>query len=308
MNFLVTRKVRWWETAQMTSPFLSCRTLQNLGPDALNFPVDGGLDAFGLVDSLRDLPDVLGSNAEPPGNPAVESVKMGGQFKLRSCRLIGRVQVKPLSYAGEDSPGRIFCQAKNWMSAKKEELPLYAQKLRDLRDKLGFRRQAEFATALGTRQATVSRWLNGTARPLPSVFMRIAGLAQGEDRIYFLKEGGVLIEEDDRGIEIVVGSEKGAPEPLRPELLAFAMEMAEAELKREGRKRQNPQYAQLVAQIYDFCHREGSLDPARVRDLFRTARSVIHILESGPHSDKAGEVEDRQENRSHHGRIATGRK
>jgi len=80
---------------------------------------------------------------------------------------------------------------------KKEELPPYALRLRALRDKLGFDRQIEFAAALGTRQATISRWLNGTARPLPLAFMRMAGLAQGEDRIFFLREGGVLIEDGD---------------------------------------------------------------------------------------------------------------
>jgi transcriptional regulator with XRE-family HTH domain len=232
---------------------------------------------------------MLGTDAEFAGHAAVDSVKIGGQLKLRCRRLIGRMQVEPLRYTREDSLARIFCQGKNYAAVKKEELPLYAQKLRALRDKLGFRRQTEFAAALGTRQATVSRWLNGTARPLPEIFMRIAGLAQGADRSFFMREAGIPL--NDAG-ELDFGAtplrreiSKGAIVPLNqhnkdrkaghtsqpdvvvhwnPELLVFVVETLNGKLKERRLKLPDSKYAQAVVLCYEFCIRLGRRDAETV--------------------------------------------
>lgn len=95
---------------------------------------------------------------------------------------------------------------------------------------------------------------------------------------------------------------------LDQDLLVFAMERADAALKKEGGQLRRPEYAKLVALIYDFCHKAGSRDPDMVEALFETARSAIHIIEPGTRSDEAGQVENSQEDRRHHGHFGTGTK
>lgn len=192
------------------------------------------------------------------------------------------------------------------MAEKKEGLPPYSLRLRALREKLGYKRQADLAEALHTKQQTLSRWLNGDARPIPEAFMRMAALVEGEDRIFFLKEGGVLIEdEDDRAIEITVGSGSGESQRLDPDLLAFAIEMTDEQLQKAGKRRENPYYAELIALVYEYCHQEKTRDRDRVRHLFAAGQAAIHLIESGPRSDRTGKIAHQQEDRSHHGRSGT---
>jgi transcriptional regulator with XRE-family HTH domain len=178
------------------------------------------------------------------------------------------------------------------VGVKKDELPPYAQRLRELRAKLGFRNQTEFAAALGTRQATVSRWLNGTARPLPEVFTRIAALAHGEDRIFFLKEAGIPFNEQGdvdfglkdvgRGVgkDAIIGinqhnrnkkaGQKSRPDTAPtwdPDLLLWIVETINAGL-REKDIPPPPGYGRAVMKIYKICQRDKRRDPAQVLQLF----------------------------------------
>jgi len=74
------------------------------------------------------------------------------------------------------------------------DLPAYALRLRALKAALGLKNQGELAAALGTDQGTVSKWMNGKSRPLPEVFTRMAALAQGADKIFFLDQAGIPAE------------------------------------------------------------------------------------------------------------------
>ncbi len=51
--------------------------------------------------------------------------------------------------------------------------------------------QIEFAKAIGSTQANVSRWEAGGPRPRPDVFMRIAATAPDIDKFFFLDQAGL---------------------------------------------------------------------------------------------------------------------
>jgi transcriptional regulator with XRE-family HTH domain len=65
-----------------------------------------------------------------------------------------------------------------------------ALRIHELRESLGMR-QTVFADALGTRPSTVSKWEVGKNRPSPDVLVRIARLADGAAKLFFLEEAGI---------------------------------------------------------------------------------------------------------------------
>lgn len=77
------------------------------------------------------------------------------------------------------------------MDLKDRGLPTFALRLQGLMKACGYKNQADFAQALDTKQSHVSKWLNGKARPVPEAFTRMARLAEGEDKLYFLEQAGI---------------------------------------------------------------------------------------------------------------------
>lgn len=77
------------------------------------------------------------------------------------------------------------------MRKKVDKLPIFATRLEALKKQLGITNQKDLAVALGTDQGAISRWTSGKTRPLPAAFIRMASLAQGADKLFFLEEAGV---------------------------------------------------------------------------------------------------------------------
>ena len=100
----------------------------------------------------------------------------------------------------------------------------------------------------------------------------------------------------------------GLAEGWKPDLLYFAAEMVDEELERRKLRRENPQYAELVALVYSFCHKTGNRDRDMVRALFATGQSVVHLLEPGQSSDRSGKAAHQQEDRDYYGQSGTHQK
>jgi len=77
--------------------------------------------------------------------------------------------------------------------SKPGQLPRWAERIAAARNKLGMT-QAQFAAALEVGQGNVSKWEKGDNRPVPDVFVRIAGLVEGADRFFFWEEAGLPSE------------------------------------------------------------------------------------------------------------------
>lgn len=201
--------------------------------------------------------------------------------------------------------------------------------------------QKGLAQLIGAKQNTISDWEKGEYRPSPMALIALGNVA-GKQRDWWFEQAGPEFAERlrrrpyeqlgymdaehyyhdltstdyatsayQKEVEDVEYADRGQVSPrgvFDPDLLEFAMERADAELQAEGRTLRRPEYRRLVALICDFCHRSGTRDPVKVKALFETARSAIHILEPGTGSDRAGEVENSQEDRRHHGHFGTGTK
>jgi transcriptional regulator with XRE-family HTH domain len=68
-----------------------------------------------------------------------------------------------------------------------------ASRIEEVRTSLGMN-QTIFAEKLGTRPSSVSKWEAGKNKPSPDVFVKIARLADGDQKLFFLEEAGVPLE------------------------------------------------------------------------------------------------------------------
>jgi SOS-response transcriptional repressor LexA len=71
--------------------------------------------------------------------------------------------------------------------------PRWAERISAARKKLRMS-QTDFAAALNVGQGNVSKWERGTNKPLPDVFVRIAGLVSGADKLFFWEAAGLRSE------------------------------------------------------------------------------------------------------------------
>ena len=75
----------------------------------------------------------------------------------------------------------------------KKERSLVSQRIKDLRAKLGLN-QTDFAKQLDTDQGSISKWEGGKVVPTPDALVRMASLADGVDKLFFLTNAGVPSE------------------------------------------------------------------------------------------------------------------
>jgi transcriptional regulator with XRE-family HTH domain len=68
-----------------------------------------------------------------------------------------------------------------------------AARIEEVRSSRGMT-QTAFAEALGTKPSSVSKWEAGRNRPSPDIFVRIARLAEGEAKLFFLEEAGLPLQ------------------------------------------------------------------------------------------------------------------
>jgi SOS-response transcriptional repressor LexA len=76
------------------------------------------------------------------------------------------------------------------MKTKPREKPEYSARISRLRKFLNLK-QIPFARRLSVDQGAVSKWEAGKNRPEPSTFVRLAGLAHGVEKRWFLEQAGV---------------------------------------------------------------------------------------------------------------------
>ncbi len=158
-------------------------------------------------------------------------------------------------------------------------------RLRLFRESLGAS-QEKFASMIGGTKRAIQNNESGKTAPNSKLLHGLVALGLN---INWLLSG--------EGPMLLVGLAEG----WRPDLLYFAAEMVDEELERRKLGRENPQYAELVALVYGFCHKTGNRDRDMVRALFATGQSVVHLLESGPSSDRSGKVAPQQEDRDNYG-------
>ncbi|MDR5730587.1 MAG: helix-turn-helix transcriptional regulator [Terriglobia bacterium] len=182
------------------------------------------------------------------------------------------------------------------MCDEKVNNSLIAGKIREVRLSLGLS-QIIFAKDLRVDQTTVSKWEGGKARPTPEALMRIAGMVQGEDRIFFLKEGGVPFDDEGtvdlalkpqipeaRRHGIILASQNnqtertgrmhrpGAIYSWNPDVLAFVIETLNREMRKRKKGLPDPKYAQAVILAYEHCDGQRDRVSESVRSVLRLVR------------------------------------
>jgi transcriptional regulator with XRE-family HTH domain len=177
------------------------------------------------------------------------------------------------------------------VQSREKENALIAQRIRDLRRSLGLY-QEPFAEKLGLDQTTVSKWEKGKARPTPDALVRLASLAEGVDKLFFLGhaglpkeyfEGAKMIPEIEaasaRTVARAFNEDRSRPapgkassnHPLDPELLAFVIERVNLELEKRKKKLPHAKYAEMIVLVYEFCLQTGRRDLEMVSRMLKIA-------------------------------------
>lgn len=172
------------------------------------------------------------------------------------------------------------------MHERERDIQLIAQKIKQLRKALNLR-QKELAERISLDQTTISKWEGGKARPTPEALVRLAGIAEGADKVFFLAHAGIpdqffmgqkVAQEIEAASARVIHRavhESGMPEvsmrnvPLDRDLLVFAMETISSELRRKGRKLPVHKYAEAVALYYELCQESGRREAARAQQIIK---------------------------------------
>ena len=170
----------------------SCRTLLGI-PDAPQLSIEGSSHPLRGVHSFCNLPYMLRGNTESPGDTTEYPVIFRGLFKLwrDTFNVVG--QVEPLEYARKHMQGCISGSRGIFVPFGKKERSLVSQRIKDLRAKLGLN-QTDFAKQLDTDQGSISKWEGGKVVPTPDALVRMASLADGVDKLFFLTNAGVPSE------------------------------------------------------------------------------------------------------------------
>lgn len=281
--------------------FPSCSLLPELIHAPLNLLAEGILDPARPRNSTRDLPDSLRGDFQLPGDCTVRAIKGRSIGDLRRDGLVVTlVQVETPEYETETSTAFIQRQEGFSVHDRDKQLALIAQAIRRVRNELKLT-QVEFSERLGQSQTAISKWEKAKARPVPEALIRLASMASGVDKLFFLEHAGLpeqylmgkpmipeIQEASDRVVGSVMGGQRRAPAPSPQaqrsktsddpeavpwdrEVMAFAIETVDAELKKRGRKLSIHKYAQMIIVFYELCHETKSRDPEMVARLLKIA-------------------------------------
>jgi transcriptional regulator with XRE-family HTH domain len=170
-----------------------------------------------------------------------------------------------------------------YVSVRKKQNVGTGSQIKALREKLGMN-QTAFAFALGTRPSTVSKWESDHNRPSPDVFVRLAKIADGAEKLFFLEEAGLppsyfygekMLPEIKEASTRVVSRALGAVAEKEilwdRELLTFVIQTVNHELKKRERQLSDRKYATLVALFYELCQQTGKRDSAMMDELLKQA-------------------------------------
>jgi transcriptional regulator with XRE-family HTH domain len=132
---------------------------------------------------------------------------------------------------------------------REKELRLIAERIQRVRKGLKLK-QTPFGERLGFDQTTISKWERGKSRPTPDALVRIAALAEGLDKLFFLTHAGLpdqylmgekmipeMLEASHRIVQRALSDEPrsaiGVPEPAWVPLLKDAVAAGEPRNVRE---------------------------------------------------------------------------
>jgi transcriptional regulator with XRE-family HTH domain len=172
-----------------------------------------------------------------------------------------------------------------------------ADRIAALRNSLGMS-QTALAEVLGTKPSAISKWEAAKNRPNPDVFVRIAKLCDGADKLFFLDqaglppeflEGGQMAPEIFQGAKAMVArslssvdrrvgkinrdkNQLPSPQPRwDPELLGVVIEALNKKLGVKTGSLSDREYVEKVVFYYELCHKMKSEDPAMVERFLKTA-------------------------------------
>ena len=178
------------ETEQV---MISSCTLRTLIPQPLDLSFDSRLDTLGLTFVPGDEPDVLRCHPQLSGKPTVKPPEQGVLLKLWRDRMNLNGQIEAPDCQSDDNQTADNESRENCVPAKPKANnveSLIANRIRELRNSLGMT-QTAFAGALETKPNRVSQWEAGINRPNPDALVKIAGMASGIDKLFFLEHAGI---------------------------------------------------------------------------------------------------------------------
>lgn len=263
----------------MRALIVSSRRPLGISLDAANFTHDCFKDPLRGAFLFCDLDDVTDREALRRCDPSKEAYVGKRSLKFRSGTGILEAQCLSRSNLSHSDGGRL--QVTN-IRVKKNISDRFtpnhiSARIRALRKHLEID-QTAMADELGVTQATVSGWENDEFPPSPMALMAIGRLDSNNTMWWYEQAGSRFARrlEIQRGIREIKESQRaereaGVPCQWDAELLTFVIETVDAELKQRRRTLQIGKYAELIALIYEYCHRLGERNPDIVVRLLKIA-------------------------------------
>lgn len=167
----------------MSDPACSCRAPM----DVQELFFDSVLHPRRPAPAHRDFLYVLRTNAESLPDATVNSPVPARVLEFRTDT--GKINRGIERHCESEHSSRFHSKSRNFYVPRKISGNL-AERIRALRESLGMN-QTAFARKLGTQPSAVSKWESGRNRPVPDIFVQMAKLSEGSERLYFLDLAGV---------------------------------------------------------------------------------------------------------------------
>jgi len=171
----------------------SCSQTRDFDLAPLYFPFERRRNPFRTVHAYGNHPHMLRRHAELSSNVTVNSSENSELLQLGCDSLRLHSCFEPPDCQSEDNQSADNQSRKFFVPQKpkpKNVDSLIANRIRQLRESLGMN-QTVFARTLETRPNRVSQWESGINKPNPDALVRIARLAEGVDKIFFLEHAGI---------------------------------------------------------------------------------------------------------------------
>jgi transcriptional regulator with XRE-family HTH domain len=282
----------------MNSPS-SCRAPRILPIEALHlafnprvFNRERTLDPRRFPVAVRHQADMAPAQPEPHGDAILDATR---EFcpESASVHLSSEASAVSLGYETKPRTSFLFCQEVFSVARANKQLEEIALRVRKLRRDLGLT-QMQLAQHLHQDQTTISKWEKAKARPIPEALLRLSLLVPGDDRLWFMREAGIIMDIEDvddtaSGLKLVkpesrkkpiIGpshhndnehaSQKSRQESAfvwDPDLLAFIIDTINAQLEKMGRS-PSLGFGRAIANVYAICQHEGRWDSAFILQQF----------------------------------------
>lgn len=213
--------------------------------------------------------DMLRSDPELSSYPAVNAPTIRSIRQLRRCRLETQLQFKSPDCESEHN-AQFHNKSREFVPPRPKKIEVeseVARRIRDLRESLG-QSQTAFARSLGLPYpSNVSKWEAGHNQPEPQMYVRLANLADGELRAFFLGQAGIT--EGHHAALTMPSAAKREKVDLRALTISVAVVRRWA-AKRE-KKTGDAEFAALVVRLYRFRLDNPQLGEDRLEEVLQFA-------------------------------------